>query len=327
MSCRLRSTDNGQSWNPDTMKQVFDLTQTADQIAANGPQNYANEGPVDFTDKNVLVASGAVPAHFVVTAKPWVSISTDGGRCWRRPLLMPMSGLHSLSGQASTMVREDGMSLVALTSVTPDGWTRRPLVYASPDGVQWNFLCFMTPEDDDGQAVSDKVGVPALRRASLFLSASATAQGRPDHRQHAVPARSRPAFCGPRCSRARMAAARWRFLSRVNDWGAPGDIVAARATAASSAFMAIALRPTASAIASARTAAGPGARRSSCATTAEAGIVGYPRVIEHEPNKCLAVYYFNRKDDHDPGQWRRVATSRSRCSRRNKRHNERGGQR
>ena len=25
--------------------------------------------------------------------------------------------------------------------------------------------------------------------------------------------------------------------------------------------------------------------------------LGYPRVIQHEPGKCLAVYYMNRKDD------------------------------
>jgi BNR repeat-like domain len=291
----LRSTDNGKSWGANTIQEVFNLTQTADQIAANGPQNYASEGPVDFTDKNVLVASGAVPAHFVVTAKAWISISTDGGRSWRRPILMPMTGLHSLSGQASTIVREDGMSLVALTAVTPDGWTRRPLIYASPDGVQWNFLCFMTPQNDDGQAVSEKIGSPRFGAHRYFyprplllrdgrLVASMRSQRDPT------------SILWTEMFESEDGGRTWKFLSRVNDWGAPGDITQLSDGRIVCVY-GYRLPPFGIRY---RVSEDSGRTWGSEIILRHDGgswDLGYPRVIEHEPNKCLAVYYFNRKDD------------------------------
>ncbi len=102
----------------------------------------------------------------------------------------------------------------------------------------------------------------------------------------------------------------WRFLSRVNDWGAPGDIIELDDGRIVCVY-GYRCPPTACVIASAKTVVAPGARKSSCATTAVAGISAIPALIQHEKNKCLAIYYFNSKDDkiQNNGGVRHIAQS------------------
>ena len=305
----LRSTDRGKTWDPNSMNLVFDLMTTPEDIAGNGPQNYAAEGPVDFLDKNVLVASGAVPAHFVPTAKPWISLSTDGGRSWRRPILMPMSGLHSLSGVASAIVRPDGMSLVALTAVTPDGWTRRPLIYASDNGVQWNFMTFMTPIEDDGQAVSDKIGSPRFGAHRYFYPRPILLK---DGRMVASMRcqRDPTSILWTEMFESEDGGRTWRFLSRVNDWGAPGDI-----TELDDGRIVCVYGYRMPAYGMRYRVSEDGGRTwgSEIILRDDGGSwdLGYPRLIQHEKNKCLAIYYFNSKDDkiQNNGGVRHIAQS------------------
>ncbi|TDE10178.1 sialidase family protein [Jiangella asiatica] len=291
----LRSTDNGSTWDPETMNEVIDLSTSPDQITCGGPADYSPEGPVDFQDEDVLVASGGVPAIFVPNARPWIRISTDGGRAWRRPILLPMTGLSSLSGQGSAVVRADGMCLVALTSVTPDGWTRRPLVYASPDGVHWNFLSFMTPISDDGQAVSEKAGSPRFGAHRYFYP-------RP------LALRSGRLIATVRCQRdptsvlwtelfESMDGGRtWQFLSRVNDWGAPGDICE---LSDGRIVCVYGYRLPPYGIRYRVSDDGGRTWGSELILRDDGGSwdLGYPRVFEVDPGRCLAIYYFNRKDD------------------------------
>ena len=129
----IRSRDSGASFDAGSVETVFDMATTADEIAAGGA-DYAGEAPVDFLDPDVLVLSGAVPAHFVPSAKPWLWLSSDASAP-APPILLPMGGLSSLSGQGSAMVRADGVSLIAMTAVTLARLTRRPLVYASADSA------------------------------------------------------------------------------------------------------------------------------------------------------------------------------------------------
>lgn len=291
----LRSTDNGKSWDVGTMQKIFDLTLTPDEIAASGPQDYAAEGPVDFSSRDVLVVSGSTPASFSPTSKPWLRLSSDGGRSWRRPILLPMTGLQSLSGQGSTMVRSDGMSLIALTSATPDGWTRRPLIYASPDGVQWNFLCFMTPIDDDGQAVSEKTGSPRFGAHRYFYP-------RP------LPLRSGRLIASMRAQRdptgimwtelfdSQDGGRTWHFVSRVNDWGAPGDIT----ELSDGRIVCVYGYRLAPFGVRCRVSEDGGRTWGSEIILRDDGgswDLGYPRVIEVEPGKCLAAYYIHVNGD------------------------------
>jgi hypothetical protein len=292
----IRSRDGGATWDAASVRTVFDMATTPDEIAAGGAADYAGEPPVDFLDPDVLVLSGAVPAHFVPSARPWVSLSADGGLSWRRPILLPMGGLHSLSGQGSTSVRADGVSLIALTSVTPDGWTRRPLVYASPNGgASWVFLSFITPEKDDGAAVSAREGSPRFGAHRYFYP-------RP------LPLRDGRLLCSMRSQRDPTSilwtemfesldgGRTWAFLSRVNDWGAPGDIIE-MADGRIACVYGYRLAPYGI---RARLSEDGGRTWGSELVLRDDGgswDLGYPRVVETEPGRLLAVYYFNRGDD------------------------------
>jgi hypothetical protein len=292
----IRSRDDGASWGADSVKTVFDMATTAEEIAAGGTETYRDELRVDFLDRDVLVLSGAIPAHFVPTARPWISLSVDGGHSWRRPILLPLGGLHSLSGQGSTSVRADGVSLIALTSVTPDGWTRRPLVYASTDGGgSWQFLSFITPEQDDGTAVSERKGSPRFGAHRYFYP-------RP------LPLRNGRILCSMRSQRdptsvlwtemfeSADGGRTWHFLSRVNDWGAPGDIVE-MADGRIACVYGYRLAPFGI---RARISEDGGRTWGSEIILRDDGgswDLGYPRVLEVAPGKLMTVYYFNRRDD------------------------------
>src|SRR5690606_35299822 len=119
---------------------VHRLDLTADEVLAQGPRAYVEEGPLDFGSADTLIMTGAVPAFLKSNSQAWLRASSDGGRSWRRHILLPMGGLPTLSGNGSSMVRSDGMNLLGLAMTTEDGWVNRPLVYGSRDGVEWRFL-------------------------------------------------------------------------------------------------------------------------------------------------------------------------------------------
>ena len=221
-----RSRDRGASWDTgdagSKLVPLFDLASDPAVLFAQGPRDYGHEPHLDFTDANVLVASGATPDYFRPGSRAWIRVSTDGGHSWRPPIEAPKLGWPSLSGHASAIVRADGTSLVFMTAVSDDGWKRRPVVYASVDGgAGWTFLSAMTPEADDGAAIADR---------SVGLRYSAHRYFYP--RGIALPDGS--LLASIRCQRDPTSilwteifasddgGRTWGFRSRVNDWGAPG---------------------------------------------------------------------------------------------------------
>lgn len=292
----VRSRDGGANWDAAGAKTIFDMKTTAQEIENGGAEDYTGEPPVDFLGRDTLVVTGSVPAHFVPDAQAWLALSTDGGHSWRRPILLARGGLPSISGHGSATVRQDGASLIALTMVTPDGWTRRPLVYASVNaGASWHFLSFITPEQDDGSAVSARQGVPRFGAHRYFYP-------RP------LPLRSGRIIASMRSQRdptsvlwteifaSEDGARTWRFLSRVNDWGAPGDLIE---MADGRIVCAYGYRLAPSGIRY-RISEDRGATWGSERILRDDGgswDLGYPRVLEVSPGQLLSVYYINRKDD------------------------------
>jgi hypothetical protein len=292
----LRSTDRGRSWDPSSRQVIFDMATTADEIAAGGPADYAAEPPLDFTDRNVLIATGATPAHFVPDARAWLRASTDGGRTWRKPMLLPLVGLPSLTGHGSAMVRSDGVSLLFLTAVSADGWTRRPLVYASlSGGVTWTFLSFITPTADDGAAVSEKKGTPRFGAHRWFYPRGIPM---PDGRIVLTCRSQRDPtnLLWTEMFESLDGGRTWGFLSRVNDWGAPGDLVAMQDGRLVCVY-GYRLPPFGI---RARVSEDGGRTWGSEIVLRDDGgswDLGYPRVVEHEKGKLLSVYYMNLKND------------------------------
>ena len=70
---------------PGTSQVLYDLGADQDAIFAAGPQDYSSEPRLDFTDPNVLVASGATPDYFRPHSQAWIRVSTDGGRIVAAP--------------------------------------------------------------------------------------------------------------------------------------------------------------------------------------------------------------------------------------------------
>ncbi len=88
----------------------------------------------------------------------------------------------------------------------------------------------------------------------------------------------------------------WAFLSRVNDWGAPGDIV----EMADGRIVCVYGYRLAPYGIRARVSADGGRTWGSEIVLRDDGgswDLGYPRVIEINPGRLLTVYYFNCRDD------------------------------
>ena len=288
----VRSTDNGENWGDP--QPLFDMADGPEVVARNG--DYSALPPVDFTDPDTLVASGATPDYFRPESQGWVRVSTDGGHSWRPPILMRMTGLPSVSGNGSPLVRPDGVALQFVTVVTENGWKRRPAVFrATEGGGAWAFMSYITPEVDDGAGWADQTLPIRFSPHRYFYP-------------RGIWLPSGRILCSLRGQRDPTSVfwteifasddggRSWVFHSRVNDWGAPGDLTR---------------------MADGRIACVYGCRMPPyglrCRISEDEGAtwgrelilrndggscdLGYPRVMECAPGELLTVYYFNRADD------------------------------
>lgn len=293
----LRSTDRGETWDTDNLVKIWEKSISEADVLAQGPQNYFDEAPLDFRNKDVIVATGSTPTFGVLNSRAWLRVSTDGGRSWRRPLILPLIGMHALSATSASTVRADGRSLVFLTSSSPDGWSRRPLVYASVDGGHaWTFLSFITsPHDDDGAAQGNW--------QSTFRFG-----GHRWYYPRGIQLKDGRIVCTLRCQRdptgvmwtevyeSRDKGRTWSFLSRVNDWGAPGDICE---MADGRIVCVYGYRLPPFGIRYRVSEDGGRTWGDEIVLRDDGGSwdLGYPRVMERAPGELLTVYYFNSKDD------------------------------
>lgn len=290
----IRSTDNGKSWDPDSLKPVFDLKTMPDEL--DSLSAWADEPPVDFNDPDTLVMAGAVPVLMYPESRAWLRISTDGGRNWRQPVAMPLEGLKRLTGNGSSMyaTRKDGLHLLGMSTTTDDGYSHRPLIYGSYNGSEWHLLSFVTPEKEGGSAVSDRLLSPRFGAVRHFYT-------RP------IVLRNGKVICSVRFQRDLQViwtdifgsddgGRTWEFLSRPTEWGAPGDLVEMDDGRIVCVYGQRVFSP---GIRYKVSEDGGRSWGSEVILRDDGGSwdLGYPRVIQHEPGKCLAVYYMNLKND------------------------------
>jgi len=292
----IRSRDLGRTWDANSLQTLFDLGADQEKVFAGLPGDYRDEVPLDFTNPDVLVASGSTPDYFRPHSRAWIRVSTDGGHNWRHPILAPNVGLPSVSGHASPLVRPDGVSLLFLTVTSEEGWKRRGAVYAAVEGgAYWTFVSFITPNLDDGATDNDR---------SLPLRFSGHRYFYP--RPLMLP--SGRILCSLRCQRdptdvlwteifaSDDGGRTWGFLSRVNDWGAPGDIVR-MSDGRIACVYGYRMPPFGIRMRVSDDEGRSWGRELVLRDDGGSWDLGYPRAVETEPGRLLAIYYMNTKSD------------------------------
>jgi hypothetical protein len=224
----VRSKDWGRTWDgAHPVVNIYDHLAKGTEKA----KSLADLGPINYLDKNVLVLSppGVYPGFLTPTARTLIRVSRDRGHSWSPEFPLMMEGLHSLSGINSSVVRPDGTVLIFLTEVTEAVFDRHPLVYAlPPGGTDFRFLSFVTPKKDPfGTADGEYSGTPRFGGHRWFYPRGYLLD-------------SGRILCvtrGQRDPRGDMwvelfysddGGETWGFLSRVNDFGAPGSLVVKR---------------------------------------------------------------------------------------------------
>lgn len=130
----IRSEDRGRTWhiwNEDRNRPEMDVRGPQPGIDGK-PGGLAEIGPIDFTDRNVLVSnfyyqythedpqirdfvSSLTTAFGPADNQAFFRISKDAGQTWSRSAMLPPDGLYSLSAVESSLVRPDGRCLLFLT--------------------------------------------------------------------------------------------------------------------------------------------------------------------------------------------------------------------
>lgn len=284
----IRSTDGGKTWNPASLTPIFETPEPADFALPVDPDDRPlNPEP----DADILMVSGAAPALLIADARPWMRISVNGGRSWRKPLRLPMFNLASVSGHGSVARRADGLWLCAMTAASADAWRRRPVLYGSWDGEDWNFLSFITPPQWDDEVDAPVSGTPRFwSHRHMYPRPLVLRDGR--------------ILMALRCQRSptgafwtelfesRDGGRTFAFLNRVNDWGAPGHLVE---LSDGRILCVYGYRLAPQGIRYRLSPDGGASWGSEMILRDDGGSwdLGYPRAIEIAPGRVLAVYYMN----------------------------------
>lgn len=183
--------------------------------------------PVDYRDPRVLVSSGSMGGFATASTQATARVSRDSGRTWSETIRVPLDHLAATTGIQSTLVRPDGRLLMFLFSVDKDNTHRHPLVYGSVnEGREFHFMSFVTPREDpfgNADGDYDDPSVAFVGHRWFYPRGYLLPSGR--------------ILCITRCQRDPTGVMwsevfhsddggdTWGFLSRVNDFGAPGNLV------------------------------------------------------------------------------------------------------
>ncbi len=217
----VRSKDYGRTWDgSNPAVNIFDKIAKGTEKA----KTLSDLGPIDYFNRNTLVASNSTDFG-TGKARSVVRISRDGGRTWSPGIPFVMDGLRNLSAVNSVLVRPDGAVLLFMYEVDESGFNRHPLVFElAPGGTEFRFMSFVTPKKDpfgnvDGEYPGWLFGGNHWYYPRGYLL--------PSGRMLCV-LRSQRDPRGDMWTDVYASddgGQTWGFLSRVNDFGAPGSLV------------------------------------------------------------------------------------------------------
>jgi hypothetical protein len=294
----IRSTNNGKSWDPGTFQPVWTMNVAKEEEIPGGAVDYSTLPALDFKSRDTLIMAGAIPGLLGPTSKAWLRASTDGGRTWRQPMMVSLDQFPSLTATGSSMysTRADGVHLLGVTTVGGDLPGSRAMIYACADGANWHFLSFITPERPGEAAYYKPITAsgPFAPIAHFYTRPLVLRDGR--------------ILCSLRYQRdprnviytemwgSEDGGRSWEFLSRVNDWGAPGDLVE-MSDGRIVCVYGYRMMPSGIRYRVSQDAGRTWGSELILRDDGGSWDLGYPRVIEHEKGKLLAIYYMNTRDD------------------------------
>jgi len=291
----IRSHDGGRSWNKDSIVPVFDMRiREETQFPGGKADDWSDLPPLDFADRDTLLMGGGIPALFGNPADGWMRASTDGGRTWRPHRLLEKDDFPSVSLPGSSMysLRADGTMLFGVQVNAPGAQGPRPVVYACANGRDFHYLGSIIgfePKNPYYPGGTPFAAAPHFYPRPVVLKDGrviASLRYQRDARTN-IWTEIHESLDGGRT---------WRWLSRVNDWGAPGDLVP---MADGRVVCVYGFRNAPSGIR--YRVSGDGGltwgREMILRDDGGSWDVGYPRVIEIAPGRLLATYYINLKDD------------------------------
>jgi hypothetical protein len=290
-SVALRSKDYGRTWAPP----VFNMMTNADKSQA-GVKTMGDLQPIDFLNKNILIANSGT-AFGMANGRTLVRVSKDRGRSWGPGIPVPLDGLHSLSGMNSVLIRPDGTALIWLMEVDEKSQNRHPCVYAlPPKGTDFHFLTFVTPKSDPkGNADGDWQTTPRFAGHRWFYPRGYML---PNGRMLCVLRSQRDprGIMWTEVYYSDDGARTWDFLSRVNDFGAPGSLVVMKD---GRLVMVYGYRLMPSGIRAKVSEDGGKSWGPELIVRDDGGSwdLGYPNAWETEDGRIGVLYYFNSKDD------------------------------
>lgn len=211
----LRSRDNGRTWPLEGLTTVYPNRMAFAEGLKKAPPGESSAPALDPRADGFCLASGfGLPpddAPYVAFAM----VSADRGHTWRAPVRLPISGVGGhqmghIGGRPSAVVREDGMLLLFAHGCREPGEEPSvPLVYGSWDGgANWGLIAEIEPSPRRPMAI---MPCPVILRDGTILMAV--------RRQYDF----RNAYTQVYASED--GARTWSFRSRVNDWGAPANLV------------------------------------------------------------------------------------------------------
>lgn len=290
----VRSFDYGRTWG----EPERNITQTIDPALA-GAKTMGDLQPIDFRDPKILIANNAT-SFGNPDSRTIVRISKDKGYSWSPGIEVPLDVLKSSSGMNSALVRPDGTALIWLMEVDESGWNRRPCVFAlPPEGTDFHFLTFITKKTDpEGNAFGDYSSTFRYGGHRWFYP-----------RGYYLP--NGRILCVLRSQRDPRGimwteiyfsddhGRTWDFLSRVNDFGAPGSLVVMKD---GRLVMVYGYRLPPQGIRAKVSEDGGATWGRELIVRDDGGSwdLGYPNAWETDDGKIGALYYFNSK--HDPVQ-------------------------
>ena len=291
----IRSKDHGRSWDRNSIVSIFDMAIKAEKDFPGGAAaDWSALPPLDFRNRDTLIMGGGIPALFAPDAKGWMRASTDGGRTWRPHALLPNWDFPSISMPGSSMysLRADGVMLFGIHTNAPGAQGPRPIVYACPDGRNFYYLGAILEEEPKSPYYPG--GSPFAAAPHFYPRPVVLGDGRVlSPLRYQRDARS---VIWTEIHESLDGGRTWHWLSRVNDWGAPGDLVPMRDGRIACVY---GYRVAPQGIRYRISEDGGRSWGTEFILRDDGGSwdLGYPRVIETEPGTLLATYYINLKSD------------------------------